>query len=159
MTIRKLRWILFICLLGVTIAFILWPVGTPLYVRRGPYTCPTNLFALNGALEMYALDNGDRLPPAPPQPAPDAWVPAIQSYLKFSILPKGERKGLESEAYCPLDTVRENLSSYRMDTNMYGRRLSEVRKRHDLILLEEDTPRHQGKRYVLLGDGTVGLRP
>jgi prepilin-type N-terminal cleavage/methylation domain-containing protein/prepilin-type processing-associated H-X9-DG protein len=63
------------------LAAILFPVFATTHHRRGPGSlCTSHVKQLTMALQMYAVDHEDRLPPA------YAWHDAISPYVKSSVI-------------------------------------------------------------------------
>jgi hypothetical protein len=99
--------------------------------------------ALGAALLGYTHDNGNRLPAA------KDWI-AVTT------------KRTDERPHCKADTDKTHPSSYAMNANLSGKRLSEIKDPHNTVLLYEttskaSTPYGIGKDLVNVGKDTVGL--
>jgi len=93
------------------------------------------------ALSMYASEHDGCLPPAS---APDDyyyWVKGVKPYLS------------NKEIYCPEDTDRKAPSSYISDPRLAGKKLEDLEKIPDLIVLRERDYRHPGKKAAFIING------
>ena len=118
------------------------------------YGCRNQLFKLSLFLEIYAQDYQGRLPPAKGPDDYYYWLSAYRAYPYDAQYMQGYG-GL----YCPLDKERKYPSSYISDPRLAGKKLAELQKIPDLVLLRErDFPHSEGKGAVVYsrGSDTIG---
>lgn len=150
----KIFW--FIAVFGITLIWFLWPIGEDPKFGNPKLTtterCVHNLGLLYVGLEIYADHNYGRLPEPPPNKRDDPYfgVQAISYYL-HNYLPEALRPSL----YCPSDASRRAPSSYQMNTKLYGKKLSFLKKYPRVFVLIENKPRHQVYRFAVEGDGNI----
>ncbi len=103
--------------------------------RRPPWICGTNLSGLGKAMLIYASDYDGQYPTA------DKWCDLLIAYSEVS--PK--------QFVCPLSDVIEGESSYAMNKNVVGKKVSEIPE--DVVLLfETNFGKNPAGRQELLGN-------
>jgi hypothetical protein len=140
---RRNNWIA-ILLIAVP---LLWAVPTFFYLRAETAArntaCESTMKSFGAAMQSYARDNQKRLPDA------KNWIVLLRPY--------------HSEGFkCFADTNKTHPSSYAMNANLSGKKLSEIKDPHNTVLLYEttskaSTPFGIGKDLVNIGKDTVGL--
>ena len=99
------------------------------------WVCGTNVSSLGKAMQIYANDYDDQYPTA------DKWCDLLIAYLEVS--PK--------QFVCPLSDVIEGESSYAMNKNVVGKKVSEIPE--DVVLLfETNLGKNPAGRQELLGN-------
>ena len=103
--------------------------------KRIAMVCGTNLSGLGKALHIYAGDYDDQYPTA------EKWCDLLIAYIEVS--PK--------QFVCPLSDVIEGESSYAMNKNVVGKKVSEIPE--DVVLLfETNLGKNPAGRQELLGN-------
>jgi hypothetical protein len=140
---RRNMWLALILI----IAPLFWFVPTYFYMRNltasQNASCQSTMKSLGAALLGYARDNNDQLPDA-------------KDWIAVATRRTGER------LHCVVDIDKTHPSSYAMNANLSGKKLSGIKNPHDVILLYESTSKAQvpfghGEDLPHVGKDTVGV--
>jgi prepilin-type processing-associated H-X9-DG protein len=95
---KDLKWAV---ILVVLLVVVLWPVWVKLKFQRDKHVCKDNLGQIARALQLYAVDNSDRLPPA--YVAGDNFEPKLFNGMSVSwmTLIAGGVRNFEENFTCP----------------------------------------------------------
>jgi hypothetical protein len=141
---RRRNWWLAVFIVALP---LFWFVPGAIYMRQMTQaqntSCQSTIQSLGRALLNYASDNDDHLPDA-------------ANWIMVAAQRTGEKP------HCPADNDKTHPSSYAMNANLSGKKLSDIKDPHDTILLYETTskasvPFGRGEDLVRLGKDTVGL--
>jgi hypothetical protein len=125
----------------------LWFVPGAIYMRNVTQAqnvgCESTMKAFGAAMLAYVRDNNGQLPDA------KKWVSEMRAYH-------------HTEFYCFADSDKTHPVSYAMNANLSGKKLSEIKNSHNVILLYETiskatTPFGRGEDLVRVGKDNVGV--
>lgn len=113
---------------------LIWSIPTFFYLKAETknknVTCRENLKTLNAALESFAATHQNRLPNA------QEWAQIVQSQNAQTL-------------HCPADPDTQHASSYAMNAQLSGKKLSDIKDAGNVILVYET----KSKDAAPLGDG------
>lgn len=125
---------------------LLWTIPTVWYLKAETHhknaTCQENLETLNAAIDSFAKGHQNRMPDA------KQWAVILQNQSTQTL-------------HCPADPDTQHASSYAMNADISGKKLSDFKNAHDVILVYETkskdaAPFGVGKDMADIGKPDVG---